>query len=143
MLFKHPARAVLLTIASLAAIADADEAVPLDSPYHANLMGPSHFLQTDGAQLYQAVCQACHMANAMGGAGAAAFPALAKNAKLAEAGYPISMVTNGHKAMPGFKSQMSDAQIAAVVTYVRTHFGNDYKDPVALEQVAATRAAGP
>lgn len=143
MLFQYSTRAALLALAGLAAVAHADEAVLIDSPNHASLMGPSHFLQTDGAQLYQAVCQACHMANAMGGAGAAAFPALAKNPKLAEAGYPISMVTNGHKAMPGFKSQMSDAQIAAVVTYVRTHFGNDYQEPVALDQVAATRAAGP
>jgi mono/diheme cytochrome c family protein len=34
---------------------------------------------------------------------------------------------------------MSDDQVAAVVNYVRTHFGNDYPDAVTAENVKAVR----
>jgi mono/diheme cytochrome c family protein len=34
---------------------------------------------------------------------------------------------------------MSDDQVAAVVNYLRTHFGNDYQDSVNPEDVKATR----
>jgi mono/diheme cytochrome c family protein len=83
-----------------------------------------------GEEVYHQVCQACHMADAMGGKGAAAIPALAKNSKLAEPGYPIGMIVQGRGAMPALTDLLSPAQIAAVVTYVRTHFGNSYKKPV-------------
>ncbi len=83
-----------------------------------------------GEQVYVQVCQACHMADAMGGKGAGMIPALAKNPKLAEAGYPIGMVLQGRGAMPSLSDMLSSAQIAAVVTYVRGHFGNTYKKPV-------------
>jgi len=111
------------------------------SAKHANLLGPSRFTETDGEKLYNGVCAACHMPNAMGGAGAGAYPALAKNDKLAASGYPVMMVMNGHGAMPSFRETMTDAQIAAVVGYVRTHFGNSYADPVPLDEVKQVREA--
>ncbi|HWX89305.1 MAG TPA: cytochrome c [Rhizomicrobium sp.] len=83
-----------------------------------------------GEEVYQQVCQACHMADAKGGTGAGMIPALAKNPKLAEAGYPIGMILQGRGAMPSLTDLLSPAQIAGVVTYVRTHFGNNYKKPV-------------
>jgi mono/diheme cytochrome c family protein len=83
-----------------------------------------------GEQVYQQVCQACHMADAKGGTGAGMIPALAKNPKLAEAGYPIGMVLQGRGAMPSLTDLLGPAQIAGVVTYVRTHFGNNYRKPV-------------
>ena len=83
-----------------------------------------------GEQVYTQVCQACHMADAKGGSGAATIPALAKNPRLADAGYPIGMVIQGRGAMPSLTDLLSPAQIAAVVTYVRTHFGNNYRKPV-------------
>ena len=70
------------------------------------------------------------MADAKGGTGAATIPALAKNPKLAEPGYPIGMILQGRGAMPPLTDLLNPAQIAAVVTYVRTHFGNNYKKPV-------------
>jgi mono/diheme cytochrome c family protein len=48
---------------------------------------------------------------------------------------------NGHGAMPSFRANMDDAQVSAVVTYVRTHFGNNYTDPVPLEEVKQVRDA--
>ena len=90
-----------------------------------------------GEALYKNVCQACHMPEAQGAPGA--YPALAKDPKLAVAGYPMSIVLNGSKAMPSFSRSLSDQQIADAITYVRTHFGNDYKDKISPADVKALR----
>jgi mono/diheme cytochrome c family protein len=96
-----------------------------------------------GVEVYQQVCQACHMANAMGGQGAAVIPALANNPRLSVAAYPITVVVNGRGAMPGFTDLLSPTQIANVVGYVRTHFGNAYAKAVTPEDVARIEAARP
>jgi mono/diheme cytochrome c family protein len=83
-----------------------------------------------GQQIFSQVCQACHMADAKGGTGAATVPALANNPHLAVAGYPITMVVQGRGSMPPLTDILSPAQIANVVGYVRTHFGNNYPEPV-------------
>jgi len=90
-----------------------------------------------GEQVYKAVCQSCHMADAKGGTGAGTIPALAKNPNLAVSAYPVMMVANGRGAMPWLRDTLSPAQITAVVNYVRTHFGNDYKDALSEKDVAA------
>ena len=41
--------------------------------------------------------------------------------------------------MPPVGKMMSDEQVAAVINYVRTHFGNDYHDAVTAEDVKAAR----
>jgi mono/diheme cytochrome c family protein len=89
-----------------------------------------------GEQVYRNVCQACHMADGKGASGAATIPALANNKKLAVSAYPIMMVAGGQGAMPWFTDVLSPAQIANVVTYIRTHFGNTYTKPVTAEEVA-------
>ncbi len=89
-----------------------------------------------GAVVYQNVCQACHMANAKGAVGAGRIAALAGNPNLAYPEYPIAVVTGGKGAMPWFRGQLTDQQIADVIGYVRTHFGNRYKAPVTAAQVA-------
>jgi mono/diheme cytochrome c family protein len=89
-----------------------------------------------GEQVYGAVCQACHMADAKGATGAGTVPALAANPKLAGAAYPIMVVAGGKGGMPGFSGTLSNAQMAEVVTYVRTHFGNAYAKPVTEADVA-------
>lgn len=107
---------------------------------------------TTGAEVYQQVCQGCHMANARGAVGAAVIPALAGNSKLASSGYPVYVVLNGLGGMPWFNGDLknpegagvlSDSQIANVVNYVRTHFGNNYNDPVSPADVAAVRGPAP
>lgn len=99
------------------------------------------FPEQGGEAIYKGVCQACHMPDAKGGVGAGMYPALAKDPKLAVAGYPVSVVVNGQKAMPAFLgTKLSDQQIADVVNYVRTHFGNDYKDKVTPADVKAARS---
>jgi mono/diheme cytochrome c family protein len=88
-----------------------------------------------GEQVYVQVCQACHMADARGGTGAATIPALANNPRLAVAGYPITMILKGRGAMPPLADLLAPAQIAAVTGYIRTHFGNDYPAAVAAQDV--------
>ena len=100
---------------------------------------PSRFVPTDGATLYRTSCQACHMAAGQGASGAGTYPALAKNVKLRTARYPLFVVTNGQKGMPPFGPMMDDAQIAAVVNFVRSNLGNDYKDVVSAADVKASR----
>jgi mono/diheme cytochrome c family protein len=41
--------------------------------------------------------------------------------------------------MPAFGLSLSDQQVADVVNYVRSHFGNDYKDNVTPEDVKGAR----
>jgi mono/diheme cytochrome c family protein len=99
--------------------------------------GPYSF--QGGQAIFTNVCQGCHMPNAQGAVGAGMYPALAKNAKLEVAGYPVAVVTHGQKAMPQFGTLLNDQQIADVVNYVRTHFGNAYKDKVSVADVKAQR----
>jgi mono/diheme cytochrome c family protein len=95
--------------------------------------------QQGGEAIYKNVCQACHMPDAKGAVGAGAYPALARNPKLEEPGYPVAVVVHGQKAMPAFGGALSDQQIADVVNYVRTHFGNLYAGAVVPDDVKAAR----
>ncbi len=89
----------------------------------------------DGAAIYAAKCASCHQANGQGLTGA--FPPLAKNAVVT--GDPkkvIAIVSNGlngavtvggkpyNGAMPAWKGQLKNDEIAAVVTYIRQTWGN-------------------
>jgi mono/diheme cytochrome c family protein len=98
------------------------------------------FMPQTGEALYADVCQGCHMPGGVGAVGAGSYPALAKNPKLAVAGYVLSMVINGRKGMPPFGGQLTDQQVAAVVTYVRTHFGNEFSDEVTAAEARASRS---
>jgi mono/diheme cytochrome c family protein len=92
-----------------------------------------------GEAIYKGVCQGCHMPDAKGATGAGTYPALANNPKLAEAGYPVSVIIHGQKAMPPLGGMLSDKQIADVVTYIRTHFGNHYTEAVNVADVKTAR----
>lgn len=95
--------------------------------------------QGSGEKLYQAVCQGCHMPQAQGAQSAGFYPALADNNKLAAKAYPVNVVLNGLHGMPGFAPRMSDTQVAEVVNYVRTHFGNNFQDAVSAQEVQIFR----
>src|ERR1700761_2891994 len=83
--------------------------------------GRGGFTEQGGEAIFKNVCQGCHMPDAKGAVGAGMYPALAKNPKLEVAGYPVSVVVNGQKAMPAFGSMLSDQKIPAVINFVRTH----------------------
>ena len=93
----------------------------------------------NGEAIFRHICQGCHMPDAKGAVGAGMYPALANNAKLEEAGYPIAVIVNGQKAMPPLGSMFSDTQVADVVNYIRTHFGNHYTDKVTPAMVKTAR----
>ncbi|MET0674936.1 MAG: cytochrome c [Bradyrhizobium sp.] len=97
------------------------------------------FAERGGESLYRNVCSACHMIDGKGASGAGTYPSLVGNGKLQAAGYPLHVVTNGLHGMPPLGAFMSDEQVAAVVNYVRTHFGNDYQDAVTADDAKAAR----
>ena len=97
------------------------------------------FEEKDGESLYKGICQGCHMPDARGATGAGTYPALAADPRLAARQYPMVLVVNGSRAMPAFGRALSDEQIAAVINYVRTHFGNAYADVVTPAEIQAIR----
>ncbi|MBB5863136.1 cytochrome c [Xanthomonas sp. 3058] len=97
------------------------------------------FAKASGKDVYQAICQGCHMSAGNGAHGAGEYPALAGNPKLAAAPYVTMMVLDGHAGMPGFGDMLDDRQVAEVVSYVRTHFGNDHADAVTVDDVKLLR----
>jgi len=89
----------------------------------------------DGAQVYAANCAACHQATGAGLPGV--FPPLAGSEWVAAADkLPVNILLHGITGkltvkgspysgqMPAFKDKLNDADIAAVLSYVRTSFGN-------------------
>ncbi len=130
-----------LKAAVLAAIPAAVLAQPADLTMtdKGRIVGPFRFPQKEGPALYAAICQGCHMPDAKGTTGAGSYPALASNPRVGAAAYVILRVLNGQGGMPSFNTQLDDRQIAALATYIRTHFGNNYPDRVMPDEVAALR----
>jgi mono/diheme cytochrome c family protein len=129
------AAAAIISVGAMA-IARADTAQDMGAGAM-NRSPPYNF--QGGEAVFKNICQGCHMANAQGAVGAGMYPALAKNAKLEAAGYPMAVIVHGQKAMPAFGGLLNDQQIADVVNYVRTNFGNNYKDKVTPADVKAQR----
>jgi cytochrome c oxidase subunit 2 len=97
-------------------------------------------LKARGAKVYAANCVACHQANGKGTP--PAFPPL-DGAKLVtgpKAGH-INIVLNGkpNTSMAAFAKQLSDTEIAAVVTYERNSWSNRTGDTVQPSEVKAAR----
>ena len=97
-------------------------------------------LMTKGATVYAANCVACHQANGKGVPGA--FPAL-DGSKVVNgpADAQIALVLHGKTgtAMPAWK-QLSDADIAAVITYTRNSWGNKTGDALQPSEIKAARS---
>ncbi len=101
--------------------------------------GRGDFDGPTGEDTFKRVCAACHMPDAEGAVGAGFYPALAGNSKLGSGAYPVYVVVKGMNGMPPLGEDMTDQQVADVVNYVRTHFGNDYRDVVKPADVSALR----
>jgi mono/diheme cytochrome c family protein len=91
-----------------------------------------------GKEVYERICQACHMPDAKGAVGAGAYPPLATNRNLENALYPVVILLRGLKAMPAFP-ELNDAEIANVTNYIRANFGNRFSDAITVEQVKSLR----
>jgi mono/diheme cytochrome c family protein len=128
---------VTACLSLLAVAARAQDAVP---PAPASALSPGfRFAEKSGEELFASVCRGCHMSDGRGATGAGTYPSLAGDSNLEAGGYPIGVVINGQRGMPRFGAMMNDEQVAAVVNYLRTHFGNDYRDAVTAEDVRTAR----
>lgn len=97
-------------------------------------------LMAQGEKVYGTNCAACHMANGEGMPGA--FPALKGGAiTTGPVDGHIDIVLNGKSgtAMQAFGDQLSDADLAAVITYERNAWGNDTGDVVQPADIKAAR----
>lgn len=93
-----------------------------------------------GRDMFMANCSACHRPDGKGVPHA--FPALAGDPfVVGPKTDPIGRVLNGRGGMPSFKADLSDEQIAGILTYVRSAWGNK-ASPVAVAEVAAARKGG-
>jgi mono/diheme cytochrome c family protein len=136
-----------MKIASLRAVALIASAVLGASPVAADEALPKsgvmsrgwQFGEQGGASLFQNICAGCHQPDAKGAVGAGAYPSLVADEHLSSADFVTNVLLAGLKAMPPVGDMMSDAQVADVVTYVRTHFGNAYASAVSAADVAAAR----
>ncbi len=104
-----------------------------------------------GKKIYDAQCAECHAAQGQGKP--PDFPPLANNQSIvmSSAVNPIRMVLNGGYppgtfknpkpyGMPPFAQSLSDVEVAAVVTYIRTAWGNR-GTPVSVKEVNELRSA--
>ncbi len=112
-------------------------------------------LMKEGEQVYTRICAACHQP---GGTGLPpTFPAL-KGSKVATGPLAnhVTTVFNGVSgtAMQAFKNQLSDVELAGVITYERNAFGNNtgtsvqpiqikaFRDGKSIEEALATKPSG-
>ncbi|MER1966759.1 cytochrome c oxidase subunit II [Castellaniella sp. GW247-6E4] len=99
-------------------------------------------LVAQGKDVFSSTCVACHQANGQGIPGT--FPALNGDTKfvLAPMKDQILTVLNGHPgtAMAAFRDQLSDTQIAAVITYTRNAWDNAGKGPDPVVQPSDVKA---
>lgn len=100
-------------------------------------LGPMAMAAETGQSLYNDNCGACHQRTGLGIKGA--FPALTGD-KLVTGPLPVLVATvlNGRGGMPAFKSDLTDAQMALVLTYVRSSWGNK-GSAVSVAQVTQAR----
>jgi len=97
-------------------------------------------LMARGEAVYGQVCAACHQANGEGLPGA--FPAIAGSpVATGSQDEHINVIYAGVQgsAMASFASQLSDVDMAAVITYQRNAFGNTVGDTVQPSQIKALR----
>jgi len=95
-------------------------------------------LMAKGEQVYTTNCAACHQANGQGVP--PAFPSLIGSAiATGDPAAHIDMVLNGktNTAMAAYRDVLTDAEIAAVITYERNAWGNS----AGIVQPAAVKAA--
>ena len=72
--------------------------------------------------LYVRNCAGCHGQAGEGGFG----PALAGNESLADEADAVRQILDGGGGMPAWRDRLSDGEVASVVSYIRTNWGNDF-----------------
>lgn len=132
-------RGVMLMALLMGAATMSVQAVAQEAPRTFTISPGYRFTEKSGEALYNATCAGCHMPDGKGAQGAGHYPALADNPAVEAAPYVIANVLHGRKAMPSFGDAMNDDQVAAVVNYTRTHFGNRFAGTVTPSEVRGLR----
>jgi mono/diheme cytochrome c family protein len=138
-------RRITVALCTALAIAVVGPAARADD---AGILNAAQLDTADGQQIYEAICQGCHMSAAQGAVGAAQYPALAKDPTLASRQYMALTLLMGRRNMPAFGAKhaigfggppatLTEEQIAGVINYVRSHFGNHYTDLISSAEVRA------
>ena len=126
-----------------------DSPLPVAGPTASTQSPAESAAPPDGEKIFKTRCAACHQATGLGLKGA--FPPLAASEwALAEPQVPAAIVVYGISGeisvkgdtyrgqMPSFK-QLSDQELAAVLTYVRRSWGNQATE-VTPDRIAEARA---
>ncbi len=79
-------------------------------------------------------CFACHGEYGFGGVG----PRFRENRFVGMSDYVVGQILVGRGIMPSFADTLSDKQIAAVATYIRTSWGNNF-GPVKAQDISQVR----
>lgn len=79
-------------------------------------------LKDEGEIIYKRNCVSCHGQQGQGGVGAQ----LMNNPRLEDVRYIIEALTKGVGYMPAVGANFSNAELAAVATFIRNSFGNTY-----------------
>lgn len=112
---------IIVAIAGIAAACAPDDADPIAL----------------GETIYAGNCATCHGADGTGEPGV--YPPLEGNEfVLGEPGPVIELVLSGRGGMPPFGGDLSDREVAAVLSYIRNAWGNDAPE-VSTGQVEAVR----
>ncbi len=92
-----------------------------------------------GAAKYSLSCAACHQLNGKGIP--RAFPSIVGAPSISgDSKNLINLILRGRGGMPPLAAELTDADIVAIIGYIRGSWGNN-GDPVAVEEVAAERLA--
>lgn len=97
-------------------------------------------LMVKGEKEYNTICAMCHQASGKGLP--PTFPSLVDSPMVRTPDRRIDHINNvlhGKNAMPAFADQLSDLQIAAIVTYERNAWGHETKEVVQPHEVKALR----
>ncbi|MEJ2667617.1 MAG: c-type cytochrome [Deinococcales bacterium] len=81
-------------------------------------------LMAQGKAIFDSICHVCHGDNGEGKIG----PALDGDPNVGSTFFIVNRVLNGFTdhGMPSFRDQFTDQQVAAITTYVRNSWSNDY-----------------
>jgi mono/diheme cytochrome c family protein len=149
---RRPRRALARVLIGTSLLAFAGTAYP--QAEGTGMFSAAKLKSTSGEEIFQHICQGCHMPDGKGAIGAGKYPALAGDAALASTEFMAITLLQGRRNMPAFGGNgdmgmffavpsLTDEQIAAVSNYVRSHFGNHFKGSVTPAQVAALRRSLP
>lgn len=125
------------TPAETSAETPADEATPAETPTVTPADEPAEVGEEElvslGEEVYRANCVSCHQ---LSGQGTSVFPALAGGELVIDEDptAALNIIVHGRGEMPSFGDTLSDEEIAAVASYIRTAWEND-ASVVSVEQV--------